>query len=299
MLIIFDRKKDYACLTAFPNFIYWILKDYFDNWLAPPPGVTFKAWLNFLAETLGNYLDIRVESRAFFASAALWLWEKRLNCSTLVYPTLWEVRDFIKGMNIHIMSNLSRRKETVTNMLDGILISFGDNICSQRKLDWNNLVTCNWGISLDSVATEYQNLFIAVNIGKIVGYFKAYNLRGTGLSLVFVFDEASTMFKKWQEAGEKNYLLTDYMAQCREFGIGFIIGTQTLSNLADSVLANTGCKILVGGAGIGSDYDLFASATGMTREQKEFLKRRTLPGMACMKDFRYSYPFVLEVPKIA
>lgn len=115
---------------------------------------------------------------------------------------------------------------------------------------------------------------------------------------LLVFDEASTMFKRQYEAREGTYLLTDYLAKCREFDMGFLIGTQTISNLADSVLANTAIKILVGGAGLGSDYDIFASATGMTREQKEFLKRLTMPGMACVRDPRYPFPFTLEVPRV-
>jgi hypothetical protein len=115
---------------------------------------------------------------------------------------------------------------------------------------------------------------------------------------LFVFDEASTMFKKSHEAGESTYVLTDALSKCREFGIGFIIGTQTLSGLADSVLANTATKTLIGGGGLGTDYDSFASATGMTREQKEFLKQRTSPGQACVKDPRYPFPFTLEVTRI-
>ena len=114
----------------------------------------------------------------------------------------------------------------------------------------------------------------------------------------FVFDEASTMFKRSHEASETTYVLTDFLAKCREFEIGFLVATQTLSNLADSVLANTATKILVGGAGLGHDYDIFVSAIGLTREQKEFLKQRTRPGQACAKDPRYALSFTLEVPRI-
>jgi len=115
---------------------------------------------------------------------------------------------------------------------------------------------------------------------------------------IIVLDEAYPMFQKSHEFKDSTYLLLDYLAKSREFGIGFIIGTQSL-NLADMALANTGIKIMVGGFGLGSDYAAFASATGMTIEQSEFIKRLTLPGQACAKDFRYPHPFTLEVPKIA
>ena len=142
-------------------------------------------------------------------------------------------------------------------------------------------------------------MFIGVGVGKVLSYRMTHNMRSNQLVDLFVFDEGQTMFKKWHEVREGTYLLTDYLAQAREFGIGFIIGTQTLSNLADSVLANTAIKVLAGGAGLGSDYDVFASATGLTPEQKDFLKRLTMPGMACARDPRYPHAFTLEVPRIA
>ncbi|MBK7092103.1 MAG: hypothetical protein IPH59_10360 [bacterium] len=72
------------------------------------------------------------------------------------------------------------------------------------------------------------------------------------------------MFKKFYEVREGTYVLTDLLAKSREWGMGFVIGTQTLSGLADSVMANTAIKIMVGGAGLREDYDAFAGATGMT-----------------------------------
>lgn len=115
---------------------------------------------------------------------------------------------------------------------------------------------------------------------------------------IFVIDESQPLFKKSFESKESTYLLLDFLARGREFGCGFLIGSQTL-NLADMVLANTGIKTLVGGLALGSDYDIFASSTGLSREQKEFVKQFTNPGMACIRDPRYPFPFLLEVPKIA
>jgi DNA helicase HerA-like ATPase len=119
------------------------------------------------------------------------------------------------------------------------------------------------------------------------------------LTDLFVFDEAASIFRKWYEDRGGTYLLTDYLAQSREFGIGFIISTQNLSNLADTILSNSATKIMVGGAGLGRDYDIFGSAIGLTSEQKEHLKALKSPGVACISDSRYPHPFLLEVPKIA
>lgn len=293
MLKIFDRKMDYACLTVYPHFVYWMLKDFYDNWLQPPPGVGFHSWITTFSEILSNYCDFRVAARNLFSSRAIWLYEKTGN-----YPTIENVYHSLRNTKYPLISHLARYSETLINRLSGAITVFGDSICSHRQFDWEKFVQTNWAISLWGIPTDYQNLFITVTIAKILLYRMANNMRSNDLEVLIVLDEASTMFKRFYETREGTYLLSDYLAKCREFGVGFIIGTQTLSNLADSVLANTGTKVLVGGAGLGADYDIFASATGMTNEQKEFLKRLTMPGQACGKDPRYPVPFTLEVPRI-
>lgn len=290
---------DYASLSVFAGFVYWMLGDYYTNWLQPPPGVSHKAWVPIFCEIPSNYLDIRVAGRNLITTVADWLCEKHNSSVSGVYPTLKDVYHVIRSKKYPAVSHLARYQETILNRLEGLLAVFGDHICSQRRLDWNIFHNTNWAISLYGIPTDYQNLFITVTTAKILVYRMANNLRSSGLVDLLVFDEGSTMFRKWYESREGTYLLTDYLAKCREFGIGFVIGTQTLSNLADSVLANTSIKILVGGAGLGADYNIFASATGMTPEQTEFIKRFTMPGQAYGKDPRYPYPFTLEVPRIA
>jgi hypothetical protein len=296
----FDRKLEYHPLAVFAGFTYWLLSDYYTNWMEPPPGVSYRMWFASLGEMLGNYLDIRVAARGLFLSIALQLCDELQSTVTGIYPTLEDVLNFAKKRKKHPMiSHLARYCETLTNRIEGLLNIFGDHICSRRRLDWNAYVSSDWAISLDGTPTDYQNLFMTVDIGKLLMYRIANNMRSDQLEILIVFDEASTIFKKWYEDREGTYLLSDYLAKSREFGVGFIIGTQSLSGLADSVLANTGTKILVGGAGAGTDYNIFASATGATLEQREFLKQLTQPGIACCKDPRYPHPFTIKVPRIA
>jgi len=299
MIKLFDRKFEYHALAIFPNFVYWLLPDYYTNWMAPPPGVSSQVWLAVISEVLGNFLDIRVASRGLFLSKALWLCHERDSDNTGVYPTLKDVYHVLRATNYPLMSHYARHKETIMNRLEGIFAVFGDNICSPRRMDWNSYMNTDWGISIDGIPSDYQNLFITVEIAKIMIYRMSSNLRSKNLVDLIVFDEASTMFKKCYESREGTYLLTDYLAKAREFGIGFIIGTQSVSNMADSVMANTAIKILIGGAGLGADYDTFASATGLTIEQKDYLKQKPLPGFASVKDPRYQFPFTIKVPQIA
>ncbi|MEZ5357192.1 MAG: DUF87 domain-containing protein [Candidatus Zixiibacteriota bacterium] len=295
---IFDRKFEYHCLLAYENFVYWMLKDFFINLIEPSLGVAPRLYINTFCEILGIFLDIRVAARGLLAATIQKLCENRDSYSTGVYPTLKDVYIYLCDKKYPLMSRNARYQESIINRLDSLFCVFGNQINSQRKLDWNQFLTTNWAISLNGIPTDYQNLFITIIIAKIMMYRIHNNLRSNQLVDLFVFDEASTIFKKYYDNREQTFLLTDYLAQAREFGSGFLISTQGLTNISNSVLTNTSLKIMTGGQGMGTDFDIFASATGMNTEQREFIRQMTQPGKAVVRDPRYPYPFTLEVPKI-
>lgn len=135
MLKIFDRKLDYTALLTFSGFVYWMLADYYTNWLAPAPGVDYRMWIPLLAEILSNYLDIRVATRGLLVSKALWLCEEWKSVQTGIYPTLRDVYRLIRNIKYPLMSHQARHRETIINRLEGLLALYGDHICSQRPLD--------------------------------------------------------------------------------------------------------------------------------------------------------------------
>ncbi len=282
----------------FANFVYLLMADFYTNWIMPPLGMPLRPWINILGEIMGNFLDIRIAGRSMVADKILWLCQERNSEVTGIYPTLQELHRLLTNLTIPMPSHEARYRETVVNRLQGLFAAFGDHICSRRLMNWNAYINGDWAISLAGIPTDLQNLFISVEVARILLYRIHNNLRSRELAGLFVFDEASSIFKKWHENAEGTYLLTDYLAQAREFGLGFLISTQTISNLASSVLANTSIKVMVGGAGLGTDYDVFASSVGLTPEQKEFLKHNSTPGFACAKDPRYQFAFTLEVNRI-
>lgn len=297
-VVIFDRKSDYIALSENNDFSYLLLEHVYFNILEPPPGVSFQQWLSILAEIISNFFDIRIAARTLITSAGLKLYEIYRNRGSELYPTLRDIYHFVKKITYPAISHHARHQETVINRLDSILTIFGDHICSHRKVNWDLLFSLSWALSLEGIPTDLQNFLITATVARILLYRMANNLRSSELETLLVFDEASTVFRRWHELREGTPLLLDYMAKAREFGIGFLIGSQTLSGMADSVLANTATKVLFGGFGLGSDYDVFAHSTGLNPEQKDQLKRRTMPGQACAKDLRYPYAFLLEVPRV-
>lgn len=174
---IFDRKLDYACLSIFQNFHYWSFKDYFVNWLEPPPGLSYRKWLSILFEIFANYLDVRIAGRNLLIDASLWLGNQRNSEQSGIYPTLIDVRNVIKSKKYPFQSHLARYQETIINRLTGLIDIYGDHICSNRKLDWDKYINSSWAISLDGLPTDMQNLMIAVTLGKILSHKMATNKR--------------------------------------------------------------------------------------------------------------------------
>jgi len=174
---IFDRKGDYACLTIFPDFHYWCFKDYFTNWLEPPPGINYRKWLSMLFELFANYLDIRIAGRNLLLNTALWLGRERNSESTRIYPTLRDVQNAIKNKKYPFQSHLARYQETVLNRVTGLIDQYGDQICSNRKLNWTKYLNSSWAISVEGLPTDMQNLVIAVTVGKILNHKMSTNQR--------------------------------------------------------------------------------------------------------------------------
>jgi hypothetical protein len=298
MLKIFDRKGDYSALSSFPGFVYWMLPDFAMNLLEPPPGVSFRSWIGILSEILSNYLDIRVAARGLFTTICLHLHEERQLQGIALCLTLEDVHARLESLRYPAISNLNRYRETLLNRIEALITDLHDQVCLNKKLDWQSFLSVDWALSLIGLPTDRQNLLITVIIAKILTYRMVHNLRSTAVVDLFVFDEAHTMFSTWYERREGTHLLLDYLRMSREYGAGFIVASQT-TDMARTVLGNTATKVMVGGCGVGSDYDTFASATAMTLTQKEQLKQLTIPGQACGKDPRYPHPFRFEVPRIA
>ena len=116
------------------------------------------------------------------------------------------------------------------------------------------------------------------------------------MRILFVIDEASTVFRRSLEIREGSDVLADNFVLDREFGLGYLLISQRIEDMAHNVIANCSKRIIVGGLGFGIDYQLFGSSAGLSREKIESLKKRTSPGQACIFDYRRPEAFTLVVP---
>jgi len=198
MLIVFDRKGDYKCLVLYySNFLYLTLKTFYDNILKPPPGVSFKVWLNTLFEIFSDYFDVRVAVRNLMLDKALWLYKIKKYEETGICPTLYDLYHLIRNIKYPLLSREARYQESAINRSRGLLNIFGDNLCSNRELKWEVLLNTDFAIGIDGIPTDYQSFFVSYFTAKVLLYRMANGYRGSELKNLIVIDEASTVFKEY------------------------------------------------------------------------------------------------------
>ena len=178
-VIIFDRKRDYRCLVPlFPHFIYIHYTNFYDNILRPPQNVSLKVWLSTLFIIMANYFDLRVASRNLLMEKSLWLFKEKNYEETGQCPTLKEVYFLLENTKYPLISNKARHAESATNRLRGILDNFGDNLCSPKRINWENVINLQITFGLDGLASDFQNFLIAVITSKIRLYIMVNQNRG-------------------------------------------------------------------------------------------------------------------------
>ncbi len=293
-IIVPDRKQDFFDLASeFKLLLYFLLRDFKDNWCAPPDGVLPRLWFNILAEIITTSFELRIAAHGLLVDILVELTEKAAKSGSH-FPTLrdvvrrlFEISNTAKGANKEQALRLAYR-------INSLLSIVGDAAASRQCAKWSKLNNHNWVLSLAGLASSLQSLIITIYFAKCLLYRICNNLRSNDLETLIVLDEASMIFPK--TGNKKTSILLDYFQQARAFGIGVIFASQSM-NLANEIFANTATKIAVGGFGHGSDYEAFASAVGLNRAQREFMRTITKPGAAVVKDLRHPHPFTVQIDR--
>lgn len=293
MIMVFDRKQDFYDLAIGTDFLYFLLKDFRDNWLAPPNGVDERLWFNIVGEILASSFELRIAAQMLFVDTLLEL-NTTAKMTKGAYPTLrdvsrrlYQVSTDSKGQSKEVAMRLGHRIGSSTAVL-------GEAAIARQCADWERLSNFDWALSLAGLASTTQSLCITIYFAKALLYRICNNLRSDKLETLIVLDEASVIFPK--SSTKKTSILLDYFQQARAFGIGVIFASQSM-NLSDEIFANTATKIAVGGFGHGTDYDAFGSAVGLNRAQREFMRTISAPGSAVVKDLRHGNPFTVQIDR--
>lgn len=298
ILKIYDRKGDFTMFATFPGFTYLTQTYQSDNALMPALGDTYRKWIPQYFEIIGTILWLLVPSRNRLTKAALQLCEENDVENGGPFPTLHDILKRMKVEKYPVYSKLARYGESGEDRIEGSLLVLGDQIASSHPMDYSKYLNTSTALHLDGIPTDYQASRIGGDVGKVIRAHQCAQMPAARLKTAIVIDEASTVFGKKLAERESNYMLLDNLAQAREFGVAFLIASQSPASLAPQVLACTGIKTLIGGLGLGQDYDLFSSSVGLTKDQQAFIRGLTQPGVACVKDPRWPYPFLVEVGNV-
>ena len=301
MLMVLDRKEDFKGLTLhYPDFVYFHWKDFYDNPLRPPADDDSEVYFPYFLELFSNNFDFRVATRNLMGRRLKLLYERSgYNENRVHCPTMEHLCDDLERLKIPLISTWARQRETAVDRLQGCLTIFGDNIASRRYADWERLLDIDFGLSLLGVPTDYANFYISVLVLKLLFLkIRKRQLSSKYLNLV-VIDECATIFRRMMEMRESApAILPDLMVQSRESKVGFLLASQGLVDLSYVVQANCARKAVVGGFGLGKDWDIFASSVALDKQKEEFSKSKAEPGYGFGWDPRYPYAFSLKVPYI-
>lgn len=289
-IIIFDRKLDFIDLVQTSGFLYVMIEDFVDNWLTPPPGVSATIWCSMLSEIMATFFELRISGQLLLSDMLLGLQGGSVGRA----PTLRDVASVLSKTLEKSRGGTRDSLYRIQFRLNSLLQLLGNAIASEHAVELPRLLTKSWALGMAGLSSSVQSLCITVYLAKILLYRISNNLRSNKLETLIVIDEASPIFPK--SATKKTALLLDYFQQCRAFGIGLILASQSM-NLADEIYANTAIKVAVGGFGHGSDYEEFGSAVGMNRAQRDFMRTISRPGAAVVKDIRYPHPFTVQIDK--
>jgi len=291
-IIIPDRKQDFYDLPLDHGFLYLLLKDFRDNWCNPPEGVAPRLWYDVLAEILATSRELRIAAHDLLVDTLIEL-SKAVKANTNL-PTLRDVSRRLFEISKRAKGTKKEQATRLGYRIGSLLSIVGDAAASQQGIEWSKLSKFGWALSLAGLASSTQSLCITIYFAKCLLYRICNNLRSESLKTLIVLDEASMIFPK--TGNKKSALLLDYFQQARAFGIGVIFASQSM-NLADEIFANTATKIAVGGFGHGGDYEAFASAVGLSRPQREFMRTISRPGAAVIKDLRFPHPFTVQIDR--
>jgi len=288
-LMLLERKQEFTeLLHLMPDMHVLEVNTLEFNPLRPPPGVELNKWLGIFTECMVNFLDIREASSSFLMDHAL-----RLIESLDTFPTLGDLRAFIAQHKCPPTSKDGQQKETVLNRLNDLSFHFPAMFSSTRQMDIEKLVKNHCLILLHDIThSTVQNFLMSLLMAQAFLHRKLTQGLQNSLTNLIVFDEASGLFRREAEKQDHVPFIADLVQTARGYGIGLVAASQYSTDLAHSLLANAGTRMMVGGFGRTEDTDLFLKLRGCSPEHRQYVITHPTVGKAFIADKRW--PHIVE-----
>ena len=206
------------------------------------------------------------------------------------FPTLFDLRETIAQ---DTTAN-SQARQAVVDAFDPVLISLRSVLCYRRGWSSSDLAGYTIIFELDGVGEVEKDLILN---SLVMPEFTARVARGVTnkkMNLWICCDEAARLVSSSSSAGG----ITDLIGLIRGTGIGLDLSCQN-SDIAPAILSNTANKI-IGRCGSHADYEVMASAMGLTAEQRRHLYHKLVPGMFVgqIGEGDWRHPFLFTVPYV-
>ncbi len=292
-LLILERKQEFTELPNLsPSMHVLDANTLAFNPLRSPPGIELDKWLGIFTECMVNQLDIREASSSFLITHAHLHIEEREKKGE-PYPTLGSLRAFIAQLPYKSLSKDGNQKETVLNRLNNLSFHFPAMFTSTQPVDIKKLVNNHCLILLHDIThSTVQNFLMSLLMAQVFLYRKLNQGLQDSLTNLIVFDEASGLFRRKAEEQDHVPFIADLVQTARGYGIGLIAASQYSTDLAHSLLANAGTRMMVGGFGRTQDTNIFLKLRGYTEEHRRYVITHPEVGKAFVADKRW--PHIVE-----
>lgn len=292
-LLILERKQEFTeLLNLAPDMYVLDANTLAFNPLLPPPGIELSKYLGVFSEIMINQLDIREASSSFLVTHAQIHIEERKKKGE-PYPTLGTLRAFIAQLPYKALSKDGNQKETVLNRLNNLSFHFPAMFTSTQPIDIEKLINNHCLILLHDIThSTIQNFLMSLLMAQAFLYRKLCQGLQDSLTNLIVFDEASGLFRRRAELQDHVPFIADLVQTARGYGIGLIAASQYSTDLAHSLLANAGTRMMVGNFGKTEDTDKFLKLRGCSPEHRQYVVTHPEVGKAFIADKRW--PHVVE-----
>ena len=296
ILVIDKDKQDYRVLKKlFPNLVVLRAdKDLIYNTLQVPPGVPPKYWLTKWVEIFSGSCGLMVASKSMLIKALNELFEQMgvFNGSGN-YPTTLDLLNKVQSYNLKGKYRSAQFQDTIINRLYAFNYQLGE-CCSYSQgisIDWIGQTPLV--IEVKGVSDFIGRFLIATILFALMFRRIAANQRGEGLSHATCIDEAHWINADSPDA-KKYTPISTLMAQCREFGMGLLVGSQSAIPLEPAMFVNSSLGVCFR-LGSGLDIKEVRNAFALSPEQADYIPRMGL-GEAIVR-IPKEYPFVIQTLK--
>jgi hypothetical protein len=206
-------------------------------------------------------------------------------------PVLSELIDEVKQFHGN-----KAAKEAILIRLQALLVNKRQIFSIRHGFRVSELATKIIVWEFDGLETQYQNLFVSYLLSNLFTHRVANPSRDL---VVVALDEASRLYSRKAEAVNEgpSYIAT-MTSVIRSMHIALFVWTQTCYDLSNSIIANSGIKIMCR-VGSAADYDTFGRAMGLTSQQIQWCKTNLCVGTQVIKmGFGWMEPFLNHSPNI-